>query len=60
MYYNQQSSNLFLAWYDFEPVCQHKYMIYMIFMYGKGLLYARQAVELHKNILNQMNKINRK
>ena len=32
----------------------------MIFMYGKGLLYARQAVELRKNILNQMNKINRK
>ena len=29
MYYNQQSMSLFLARYDFEPIFQDKYTIYM-------------------------------
>ena len=46
--YNQQSSNLFLAWHDLESACQHKYIIYM---YSKSLLFTRQALALYKNIL---------
>ena len=46
--YNQQSSNLFLAWHDHESACQHKYIIYM---YNKSLLFTRQALALYKNIL---------
>ena len=41
MYDNQQSSNLFLLWNDFEPVCQDKYMIYM---YSKGLLIYKTSI----------------
>ena len=46
--YNQQSSNLFLAWHHLESAFQHKYIIYM---YSKSLLFTRQALALYKNIL---------
>ena len=39
MYYNQQSS--VLTWYDFEPVGQDKYMIYM---YSKALLFNETSI----------------
>ena len=45
MYYNQQSIDLFLAWYDSQPVCTVK-----VFTIN---LYYLQVLAMYKKVLSQ-------
>ena len=47
MYYNQESSNLFLAWYDLQSVLQDKYD-----RCTAKVCYLQDEHALYKNILN--------
>ena len=40
MCYNQQSNSLFLAWYDFQPVCtvNAQYVLFMFAIYKYWLM----------------------
>ena len=53
MYYNQQSINLFLVWYDFSQFVHKMYS-----MYSTVNVFYLQVLAMYKKILSYINDIN--